>query len=42
MTTGGWLMMIVSLGVVWSGAFWCFAKVLKTPQEEKVPIGFGP
>ncbi len=34
--------MIISLIVVWVGTFWCFSKVLSTPQEEKVPPGFGP
>jgi hypothetical protein len=42
MTTGGWIMMTVSLAAVWSGAFWCYRKVLSSPQEEKVPVGFGP
>lgn len=42
MTTGGWVTMIVSLLVVWVGTFWCFAKVLSTPSEEKAPPGFGP
>jgi len=42
MTLGGWLTMILSLTAVWGGAFWCFRKVLKSPQEEKAPIGFGP
>lgn len=42
MTTFGWIFMTVSLSCVWGGAFWCFKKVLQTPEEEKVPIGFGP
>lgn len=42
MTTGGWIMMSISLFVVWSGSFWCYKKVLTSPQEEKVPVGFGP
>lgn len=42
MTTFGWIFMTVSLTCVWGGAFWCFKKVLETPEEEKVPIGFGP
>jgi len=28
MTTGGWITMVLSLGLVWSGALWCFRKVL--------------
>lgn len=42
MTTGGWIWMLVSLGAVWGLAAWCYRKVLSTPQEEKVPTGFGP
>ena len=42
MTAGGWVTMILSLGLVWGAAIWCYRKVLSTPQEEKVPIGFGP
>lgn len=42
MTTGGWIMMGVSLAAVWLGAFWCYMRVLTSPQEEKVPAGFGP
>ena len=42
MTMGGWMTMIVALVVVWVGTFWCFAKVLSTPEEEKAPVGLGP
>jgi hypothetical protein len=42
MTTFGWIFMTVSLTCVWGGAFLCFKKVLETPEEEKVPVGFGP
>lgn len=42
MTIGGWVTMILSLIVVWVGTFWCFKKVLSSPQEEKAPPGFGP
>lgn len=42
MTIGGWVTMIGALCIVWTGAIWCYRKVLQTPQEEKVPIGFGP
>lgn len=42
MTTGGWIMMSVSLTVVWGGVTWCYRKILSTPAEEKVPVGFGP
>ena len=41
MTTGGWIFMVISLAVVWLGTFWCFKKVLTSPQEEKAPGGFG-
>lgn len=34
--------MIVANAVVWLGTIWCFRKVLQTPEEEKVPAGFGP
>jgi hypothetical protein len=42
MTTLGWIFMTVSLLLVWGGTLWCFAKVIKSPQDEKVPPGFGP
>lgn len=42
MTTAGWIMMGVSLVVVWAGTAWCYRRILSSPQEEKVPIGFGP
>jgi hypothetical protein len=42
MTAGGWVTMIVSLGFVWGLAFWCFWRVLTSPEEEKAPPGFGP
>ncbi len=42
MTIAGWITMLISLAVVWGGCFWCFRKVLQTPEEEKAPIGFGP
>ena len=42
MTTAGWITMLVSLSVVWGGTFWCFRKVLATPQHEEAPPGFGP
>ncbi len=42
MTTGGWIMMAVSLIVVWGGCGWCYKKILSSPEEEKVPVGFGP
>jgi hypothetical protein len=42
MTTLGWIFMVVSLGSVWYGAFWCFKKVLESPAEESVPPGSGP
>lgn len=42
MTIWGWIFVTVSLACVWGGVIWCFRKVLKTTQEEKVPVGFGP
>jgi hypothetical protein len=42
MTAGGWVTMILSLAFVWGGTFWCFRKVLASPQDEKAPPGFGP
>lgn len=42
MTIGGWITMIVALLLVWVGTFWCFKKVLSTPDEEKGPVGLGP
>ncbi len=42
MTIGGWITMILSLSFVWGGAFWCYKKVLETPNREEVPPGFGP
>jgi hypothetical protein len=42
MTIGGWTTMLFSLALVWIGTFWCFKKVLSTPQDEKAPPGFGP
>jgi len=42
MTTLGWIFMIASLLLVWVGTFWCYKRILSTPQEEKAPSGFGP
>lgn len=42
MSAGGWLTMILSLGGVWGLAIWCYRTVLSSPQDEKVPTGFGP
>lgn len=42
MTTLGWIFMTASLVMVWGGCFWCFKKVLETPEQEKVPTGYGP
>ena len=42
LSAAGWITTLVSLGLVWGGTFWCFKKVLETPEEEKAPIGFGP
>ena len=42
MTTLGWIFMTASLLLVWVGTFWCYKRILSTPQEEKAPSGFGP
>jgi len=42
MTVGGWVTMLVSLVFVWGLTGWCFWRVLKSPEDEKVPGGFGP
>jgi hypothetical protein len=42
MNAGGWITMLLSLAVVWGGTFWCFRRVLRSPQDEKAPPGFGP
>ncbi len=42
MTTSGWIWMTVSLVFVWSLTFWCYRKVLTSPQDESVPPGYGP
>jgi hypothetical protein len=34
--------MIASLLLVWGGTFWCYKRILSTPQEEQAPSGFGP
>ncbi|HEV8355945.1 MAG TPA: hypothetical protein VGQ17_04165 [Gemmatimonadales bacterium] len=36
MTAGGWVLMIVSLAVVWGLTFWCFYRVLTAPPEDHV------
>ena len=42
MTTIGWIFMTASLLLVWGGTFWCYKRILSTPQEEQAPSGFGP
>jgi amino acid permease len=42
MTLAGWITMALSLTFVWVLTFWCFRRVLKSPQKEKAPPGFGP
>jgi hypothetical protein len=34
--------MTFSLTLVWVGTFWCYRRILRSPQDEKVPVGFGP
>ena len=33
MTFGGWIIMLISVGIVCSLFFWCMAKVLRTPED---------
>jgi hypothetical protein len=45
MTTMGWIIMLVSLSLVWGATFWSFNRVLRTPPEEHLaepPVGLGP
>lgn len=42
MTIAGWITMLVALGFVWTLVIWSFRRVLKSPQKEKAPPGFGP
>jgi len=41
LTMGGWVTMLASLVLVWGGTFWCYKKTLSSPQDEKVPPGYG-
>jgi hypothetical protein len=43
MTTGGWIIMLISLGGVWGLAIWCYKTVLSAPQEDltEPPAGLG-
>lgn len=41
MTTGGWLMMGISLAIVWVGVIWCYKLILSSDKDEKVPTGYG-
>lgn len=40
MTSGGWLVMLVSVGTVTASFIWCLWKVLTTPEETKKMHGF--
>ncbi len=40
MTTGGWIVMILSVGTVSTVFFWCLWKVLSTPDESEKLHGF--
>lgn len=42
MTVAGWITMGVSLSLVFGLVVWCYRRILASPQEEKVPPGFGP
>lgn len=41
LTTGGWITMLVSLGFVWGLVIWSYRRTLASPQDEKVPPGYG-
>ncbi len=42
MTTAGWIFMTLALSFVWGLAITCYTLVLRSPQDEKVPVGYGP
>jgi len=41
MTTGGWMIMIISVGTVCGLFAWCMWKVFSTPGESEHMRGFG-
>jgi len=42
MTTAGWIMMGISLTIVWVGTVVCYKLILADPKgTEKVPPGYG-
>ena len=34
----GWILMIVSVGGVWTATIWCFAKVFSLPPAEETEM----
>lgn len=40
MTAGGWMVMLVSVGMVTAAFVWCLWKVLTTPEETEKVHGF--
>ncbi|MCR9243848.1 MAG: hypothetical protein NXI31_02370 [bacterium] len=43
LTTGGWTMMILSIGFVGTLVFCCYKKILTSPNDEPdLPGGLGP
>jgi hypothetical protein len=40
MTSGGWIILIMSIGTVSILFFWCIFKVLSTPKETKNDFEF--
>jgi len=43
LTTGGWIFMLLSIGIVTTLVVWCFKKVLSAPNDEpNLPPGLGP
>ena len=38
MTTGGWIIMIAMLILVWATAIWAYARLLRAPREDREHI----
>lgn len=34
MNTGGWIFMLVSLGIVWGTTIWAYTRLLSAPSEK--------
>ncbi len=35
MTTGGWIFMLLSLGLVWGTTIWAYHRLLTAPREDR-------